>query len=396
MNPIENPYAPGAGVEPPELAGRGEVIDLVRIAMQRMAAGMPAQSPVLVGLRGVGKTVLLVRMEAIAKDEGLHVIRVEACEGKALPELLVPGFRAALLSLSLVEAAMAQARRGLGILKAFITGFNLSYAGFEITYDATAGVADTGDIEADLPDLFQELGEAAKAAGKGIVIIVDELQILKPNEFGALIMAIHRVNQSKLPIAFIGAGLPQVRGLAGGSKSYAERLFRFVPIGALADDHAKAAIERPAAAMGVEFEGGALAEILRATERYPYFLQQWAHDAWNIAQTPKKITWADVLDATDTSHQTLDESFFRVRYDRCTPAERVYMRGLAELGVGTHRNSDVADIMGSTVAKIGPTRGKLVKKGMVYSPSFGDVCFTVPLFDQFMRRLVPEFVPPSR
>lgn len=396
LNPVHNPYEPGAGSEPPELAGRGEVIDLLTVSMQRVAAGKSTQSPVLVGLRGVGKTVLLVRMETLGKELDFKVIRVEACEGKSLPELLIPGFRSALLELSLIESAKDKARRSLGVLKAFIAGFGLAYAGIEITYDPTAGVADTGDIESDLPDLVIELAEAAKAAGKAIAIIVDELQILKPEEFSALIMSIHRVSQAKLPVAFIGAGLPQVTGIAGDAKSYAERLFRFVNIGALAEDDAVAAIEHPAAAMNVTFEPGAISEILRATERYPYFLQQWAHDAWNIAQDDKLITWSDVLDATDKSHKNLDESFFRVRYDRCNASERKYMRALAELGPGVHRNSDVAGMMGIKVSGAGPIRGKLIKKGMIYSPSLGDVCFSVPLFDQFMCRLIPDFVASSR
>jgi hypothetical protein len=392
MNPIDNPYQPGAGTQPPELAGRTEVLERTLITLKRLAKGKAVQPPILVGLRGVGKTVLLVRMQSMAKDEGFQVIYVEATEGKSLPELLVPGLRSALLALSVVEAAKEKAKRGLGILKGFVAGFGISFGGMELSYDPTVGVADSGDLEADLPELLIEVGEAAAAACRCVVLFVDELQVLERRELSALISAVHKINQQTLPIAFIGAGLPQVLALAGNAKAYSERLFVFSPIGELSEEDATAAITHPAEAMDVEFEPDAISEILRVTQRYPYFLQQWAHDAWNIARDEKTITWSDVLDATETSRKTLDESFFRVRYDQCSPNEKLYMRALAELGQGKQRSSEVADQLGCETDRVSQSRSSLVRKGMIYAPSHGDVCFTVPLFDEFMRREIPEFV----
>ena len=395
MDRGRNPFVPGAGTRPPELAGRSEVVDDVRATFQRLAGGRPAQPPVFFGLRGVGKTVLLRGTRDIAEEDGLALIYVEASDGKSLPALLVPGIRAALLELSAVQAASVQAKRALGALKAFISGFKLSYGGFDLSYDATAGVADTGDIEVDVPDLLVELGKAAKSAGRVVAIFFDEMQILRRKEFGALIMAMHRINQEALPVGFVGAGLPQVLGLAGNAKSYAERLFKFVPIGALPEADATAAIEQPARALNVTFEQGAVSQILEATQRYPYFLQQWAHDAWNVARDEKTITWSDVLDATDIAHRALDQSFFKVRYDRCSAQERQYMRGMAELGQGAHASADIANIIGVDARTASRLRGMLIKKSMIYSSTDG-LSFTVPLFDEFMRRAIPNFVAKSR
>lgn len=388
MDSVRNPFVPGAGSPPPELAGRADVLDLTRTAFLRLASGRAIRPPILVGLRGVGKTVLLVKMQEMAQEEEFIIVAVEACEGHTLPELLAPGLRKALLALSMVEAAKEKAKRGLGVLKSFLGGLGLSVGDFAITYSPTLGVADSGNIETDLPDMLVELGEAAAAANRAVVMFVDELQAVRPLEFSALIMAIHKINQKKLPVAFVGAGLPQVLGLAGNSKEYSERLFVFSEIGALSEEDAVDAIVNPAKSEGVEFEPEAVSEILRVTERYPYFLQQWAHDAWNIAQG-EKITWSDVLDATDTATATLDKSFFRVRFDRCRPAEKVYMRALAELGSGHRRSADIAEILGVKVEKIAQTRASLIKKGMIFAPALGDVCFTVPLFDSFMLRAIP-------
>lgn len=395
MNPIRNPYSPGAGNKPPELAGRENVIEQADLMFERMRAGNSVQPMILNGLRGVGKTVLLRRMHDAAKTSGYEVVFAEATEGKPLPDLLVVGLRKALLNLSMIEAAKDRAKRSLGALKAFVAGFGVSIGEYALTYDPTLGVADSGDLETDLGDIFAEVGEAAAAANKCVVLFVDELQILEKTELGALIAAIHRISQQGLPVTIIGAGLPQVLGLAGSAKSYAERLFIFPRIDALGEDEAACAIEHPANALGVQFEADAVAEILRVTERYPYFLQQWSYCAWNIAQDEKTITWNDVVEATDVAREKLDESFFRVRYDRCTPAEKNYLRGLAELGKGTQRSSDVAIQLGCDMDKANQQRTTLIKKAMIYSPAYGDICFTVPLFDEFMRREMPDFVPHS-
>jgi hypothetical protein len=387
MDPVRNPYAPGAGSPPPELAGRAELISEADIALKRIQIGRAVQSPILVGLRGVGKTVLLVKIREIADNGGFHTISVEAHEGKTLPELLVPGIRKAFFALSTIEKAKDQAKRGLRVLRSFLSAVKISVNDVEygITIAPEVGTADSGDIEADLPELLLALGEAAKASGKPIAILIDELQYLSTREFSALIMAIHRLNQKSLPVILIGAGLPQILGLAGTSKSYAERLFKFPSIGALEERDAINAVVNPARAEGVDFEPPAVAQILKVTERYPYFLQQWAHEAWNVAEGTV-IRAKDVLEAHNNAISVLDESFFKVRFDRCTPSEKKYMRALAEFGTGSHRSGDIATVLKVKTASVAPTRSNLIKKGMIYSPSHGDTSFTVPLFDQYMKR----------
>ena len=282
MDAVRNPFAPGAGNPPPELAGRADVLDRAETTLKRVAQGRPVQAPILVGLRGVGKTVLLNRAREMAEAEGFVTIDVEAHESKSLPELLTPGMRKTLFALSALENAKDKARRGLRVLKGFLAGLKLGIAGFEIGVDAEAGIADTGDLETDLPEMMMALGEAAAAAKRPVALIIDELQYLSSEEFSALIMSMHKINQRSLPIVLIGAGLPQILGLAGNSKSYAERLFAYPKIGALAEDDAIAAIMNPAQQEGVIFEEKAVFEIMRVTECYPYFIQQWSHDAWNV------------------------------------------------------------------------------------------------------------------
>lgn len=390
MDPVRNPYAPGAGTPPPELAGRADVLEAGTIALRRIAARRPSQSLILVGLRGVGKTVLLNRLRDTAEETGFKTAFIEAHEGKTLPELLVPSLRTILYSLSTIESAKEKARRGLRALKGFVSAINVKVGKIDIglSIDPEKGLADSGDIEADLPSLIAVIGEAAKDAGKPVALLVDELQYLSEEEFSALIMSIHRTNQRELPVVLVGAGLPQIHGLAGNSKSYAERLFRFPEIGALNDADAVAAIANPAKAEGVTFADDAIDQIMKLTERYPYFLQQWAYEAWNVSESPL-ISLAAVETATQLAIQELDKSFFKVRFDRCTPSEKKYMRSLAEFGRGKHRSGDIAEKLGVKSTSVAPTRSALIKKGMIYSPSHGDTEFTVPMFDQYMRRVMP-------
>lgn len=250
-------------------------------------------------------------------------------------------------------------------------------------------MADSGDLEADLPRLFEIVGEAAKAAEMPLLLLVDEVQYLEWAEFSALIMAMHRVNQRQLPIAMIAAGLPQTLALAGNSKSYAERLFRYPEVGALDPAAARHALMEPARLAGVTYTDDAIERILDVTKRYPYFLQQWGYDTWNVARE-SPISAGDVETATARAIRELDQSFFKVRFDRCTPAEKRYMRALAELGPGKQRSGDVAEELGVKVTSLGPVRNALIRKGMIYSPAHGDTAFTVPLFDEYMKRAMPD------
>jgi hypothetical protein len=390
VDPVRNPYAPGAGTPPPELAGRDDLREQVRVGIERLRLGLPAKSLLMVGLRGVGKTVLLDRMRDDAEAAGIHTLRVEAPEGRSLPALLAPQLRQALLRLSRQQAARALAQRALRALAGFAKSLKLKYADIEVGLDLEPepGLADNGDLEHDLQALLEAAGEAAKSAGTALVMFIDELQYVKEDELAALITALHRCGQRRLPVSLVGAGLPQLPGRMGRAKSYAERLFDFPLVGPLNAAAARQAISKPAREQGVDFADAAVTAVVEKTQGYPYFLQEWGKHAWDhAASTP--IRKQDVEAASITAIAALDESFFRVRFDRLTPAEKRYLRAMAELGPGPHRSGDVSDALGKKVTALGPIRSKLIDKGMVWSPGHGDTAFTVPLFDEFMKRIVP-------
>jgi len=390
MDPIRNPYAPGAGSPPPELAGRDEILQAVRIRLQRLRLGRPAKSVMMVGLRGVGKTVLLDQMRKDAEASGMQTVRIEAPENRSLPALLSPPLRLALLHLSKTEAAKNYAIRGLRALAGFASKLKLSYADIEVglDYDPEPGLADNGDLEGDLTVLLQQVGFAARAAGTAVIIFIDELQYVQEPQMAALISALHRCSQDQLPLTVVGAGLPQLRGRMGEAKSYAERLFDFPEIGPLSPIYAREAILRPAQNEGVQILDEAVDLIVQKTQGYPYFLQEWGKHTWDVA-TEDPIRRQDVLNASDEAIAALDESFFRVRFDRLTPSEKKYLRAMAELGPGPHRSGDIAIELGRNVQSLGPTRAGLISKGMIWSPTHGDTAFTVPLFDDFMKRIMP-------
>jgi hypothetical protein len=390
VDPITNPYAPGAGTPPPELAGRDELRETVRIAVERHKRGNPAKSVLLVGLRGVGKTVLLEQMSRDAEHAGAHTIRLEAPEGRSLPALLAPQLRVALLRLSKIEKARSLAERALRGLAGFVGALKVKFNDIEVglDFEPEPGLADNGDLEGDLAALLTGVGAAAKAAATVLVIFIDELQYVPEPQFAALISALHQCAQHRRPVCVVGAGLPQLRGRAGNAKSYAERLFDYPEVGPLSESAARQALEKPANALGVEFEAGAVRKIIDHTRGYPYFLQEWGKRAWETAdQSP--ITEEVVELASREAIAALDESFFRVRFDRLTPMEKRYLRAMAELGPGPHRSGDVAEALNRRVTGLAPLRNGLISKGMVWSPNHGDTAFTVPLFDEFMRRIIP-------
>lgn len=391
MDPIRNPYAPGAGTQPPELAGRDDVRNRVRIALARIRLGRPAKSVLMVGLRGVGKTVLLDRVRDEAAAEGHQSLFMEAPEARSLPAVLAPRLREALLGLSTNEKARDYARRALRGLAGFVTALKVKYADIEVGLDLKPepGLADNGDLEQDLSTLLEVVGEAARQADTALCLFVDELQYVAEADLAALVMALHRAAQRNLPVTLVGAGLPQLRGQMGRAKSYAERLFDFVEVGALDGNAARRAVEVPARAEGVDYEVEALERIVAATEGYPYFLQEWGKHTWDVA-TASPINSDDVLKASSLATAALDEGFFRVRLERLTPRQRHYLRAMAELGAGPHRSGDIAGVLGTASPSLAPTRSALIEKGMVWSPSHGDTAFTVPLFDTFMRRILPD------
>jgi len=390
MDPILNPYAPGAGSPPPELAGRDALLEQVHVAIERMRRGLPARSVLMVGLRGVGKTVLLDRMRDGAEQAGVHTVRIEAPERRSLPALLAPQLRQALLRLSRNEQARDLAQRALRALAGFVGGLKLKYEDIEVglDFDPEPGLADNGDLEHDLQALLETVGAAAAQAGTALVMFIDELQYVKEDELAALITGLHRCAQRRLPVGLVGAGLPQLRGQMGEAKSYAERLFDFPAVGPLSPDAAALAITKPARDQGVVFAEAAVRRIIGETRGYPYFLQEWGKHAWDAAAA-SPITLDDVQAASVSAVAALDESFFRVRFDRLTPTEKKYLRAMADLGPGPHRSGDIAERLGRKVTSLAPTRNQLIAKGMIWSPSHGDTAFTVPLFDAFMRRIMP-------
>lgn len=390
MDEIRNPYQPGAGTQPPELAGRDELMARARVVLERIKAGRLERSFVAVGLRGVGKTVLLVKVWETAEALGFKSCRIEAHEQKSLPALLVPELRRILLELDRLGALQEKVKRGLRVLRSFVGGLKVRQGEFEFALDVDPehGAADSGDLEADLPQVLAAVGEAAAARGVPVALVLDELQYLREAEMSALIMALHRCAQDGLPVIMVAAGLPQVVGLTGRSKSYAERLFEFPELGPLAPGEARRALVAPAEAEGVAFSDDAIAALLDLTQGYPFFLQEWGYNVWNAAPR-SPITRDDVSAATGITIRKLDAGFFRVRFDRLTPAEKLYVRAMAELGPGPHRSGDIADLLGLPVQSVGPRRSALIRKGMIYSPAHGDTAFTVPLFDQFMKRTMP-------
>ena len=391
MNPLNNPFSPGAGNQPPELAGRGDLLRQVEILLARIKAGRSEQSMFMVGLRGVGKTVLLNRVREIAQAQGYQALLIEAHENKALPQLLLPPLRQTLFALDRMQNVSQKVKRGLRVLRSFIGAVKVKVgdAEFGLDIDPETGSADSGDLEADLAELFVAVGEAAADRGTAVAVIIDELQYMTETEMSALIMAIHRVSQRNLPMVLVGAGLPQLVGLAGKSKSYAERLFTYPEVGALSMADAVQALQGPVKSQGVSFTPEALAEVYRVTQGYPYFLQEWGYQSWNMAEY-SPIDLALIEQTTIASTKRLDSSFFRVRFDRLTPREKDYLCALAEMGTGNQRSGGVAERLGVKVQTIAPLRSSLIKKGMIYSPAHGDTAFTVPLFDQFMLRTMPD------
>ncbi|HEX4180238.1 MAG TPA: ATP-binding protein [Caulobacteraceae bacterium] len=373
------------------MAGRDDLIERAAIALDRIRARRSARSFILYGLRGVGKTVLLNRIRLDAEARGIASVKIEAPEERSLPGLLAPALRATLLRLNRGETAKAGAMKAMRALASFAKALKVKYQDLEFGLDIESehGLADSGNLDNDLTDLLATVGAAAAERETAVVLFVDELQYVPEDQLASLITALHSASQDQLPITMVAAGLPQLVGQTGRAKSYAERLFEFAPVDRLDDAAARAALTVPAAKEGVDYEPAAVAEILEQTRGYPYFLQEWGKHSWNVAQD-SPIKGQDSERATVEALAELDASFFRVRFDRLTPTEKRYMRAMAELGPGPHRSGDIAEVLARKVTTVAPLRNSLIAKGMVYSPAHGDTGFTVPLFDAFMKRIMPE------
>ena len=387
MDPVRNPYSPGAGSPPPALVGRDAQLDAFDIAVQRLGIGRAAKSQMLTGLRGVGKTVLLREFGRTAETHGWTHVPTEATEDQRFVESMAALVRKALLRLSAGRRAAERARRALGILRSFLVRWNLP-DGSELAlgFDPVPGFADSGALDDDLAGLFAALGDLARAQHTGILFTVDEVQYLSRDELAALIVGLHRVSQEQLPFMVAGAGLPSLPALAGEAKSYAERLFNFPVIDSLPPGEASEALSAPAAEEGVRWQPDALERIVDLTDGYPYFLQEFGKQAWDVAAGPDRITIADVEASVPLAVDELDSGFFRARIGRTTDAERAYLTAMASLGPGPHGSGKVAAALGKTTTQVGPHRDALIKRGLCYSPRHGIIDFTVPMFDQFIRR----------
>ena len=390
MDPNTKPFNPGAGTPPPELVGRDPITQQAAQILERIKRGRFERSLLLVGLRGVGKTVLLREIRRSALTREYLVEMIEAQEQQTLPQLLVPALRRLLLELDSTKRTIGAVKRGLRVLRSFLGTVKISAADVEVTLgvDPERGQADSGELESDVKDLLVALGEAARDAERPVALLIDELQYLSTPDLAALVRGLHAVAQESLPVVLFGAGLPQLYSQVGEAKSYAERLFRFAEIDRLSSVDSYEVVRGPVQKEGATVTDDALAEIYKQTKGYPYFLQEWGYRVWNLAPD-NAIDLSIAKEATRTAVQELDQQFFRVRFDRVTPAEGEYMRALADLGEGVHRSSKVAALIGKTTQQLGPVRDALIRKGMIYSPAHGDIAFTVPLFDQFMKRTMP-------
>ena len=345
----------------------------------------------LTGLRGVGKTVLLNEIEQIAEVRGYFHEHIEITESGDLAARLAAAFRRVLLSMDAKRRIGARVIRALGVLRAFTMKLP-GDAELSIDVDAVFGPADTGDLAMDLAGLFVELGEVARDHGTAVLITIDELHYVSRDTLEALVMGLHRASQLSLPITIVGAGLPSLATLTGEAKSYAERMFTFPVIGSLTPEIAGDALVIPARDEEVIWADDALAKVIEVTKGYPYFLQEFGKQAWDIATGPTSITLDDVERSIPVALAELDDGFFRVRTGRTSDPERSYLRAMAELGPGPVKSGDVARLLGRTSASLGPTRDDLLRKALCYSPRWGEIQFTVPLFDEFLKRWIPSFL----
>lgn len=399
VDPVTNPYTPNAGAEPEVIVGRDDQLASFDVLLRRLSRGRTEQSMIITGLRGVGKTVLLgqFRDKALVADWAVVEHEASKHDDAAFRRELALQLRAALLQLAPRARWTERARRAAAALRSFTLSIDAAgqfQAGLDV--EAIAGLADHGDLALDLTDLLVEIGEAARSHDRGLVILFDEIQFLAKGQLEALIMALHKTVQRKLPVTLVGAGLPQIAELAGDARSYAERLFKFPSIGNLGDADARRALVEPALDEHVTYEEAALDLAVEVTAGYPYFLQELGYAVWGVAENGR-ITERDMSDAVELYEAKLDSSFFRVRLDRTTDLQQAYLRAMAELGPDAQKAADVAALLDRESTQVAPTRAELIDMGLLFTPQHGYAAFTVPHFDKFMLRAVPTLVvPPMR
>ena len=386
-----NPYTPGAGVPPRYLAGRENTIREAEEILNYIANGYFARSVVYYGLRGVGKTVLLNHIEDMAEAQSIHYEHIEIGERDSFKSNISLNVLKLIRQMSAKEKAKQYVDKALSVLKAFSIRYSQE-SGFSIGVDAdvisAVGIADTGNFQNDLTELLIALGSIAQNQECGVALFIDEIQYLKDDEFEALIAAIHRVNQKALPLVIFAAGLPKIAKIAGDIKSYAERLFQFVSIGSLENAAGKLALEEPARRWKVSYSEDALAMILDITECYPYFLQEYGKQVWaEVSEERLEIDQSMAEAAYPAFEKSLDESFFKVRHDRATPRELEFMIAMVKCEKLPCSTKAIAEQMQCLLSAVSPLRAQLIHKGFIYSANRGEVDFTVPQFDKFLKRI---------
>ncbi len=387
MDPLTNPYTPGAGFPPPELAGREQILANAELAIKRNAIGRPTRSVMFIGLRGVGKTVLLKEIQNIATNENTITSFFEINSKFPLAKEIIRVLQSTLLSLDRTNGVRKTVKRGLRVLKSFVSSVKIKYSDVELSVDIDKepGIADSGNLAVDMTDVFLAVGEAAKECGSSLVIFIDEIQKIEVIDFEALISAIHQINQNILPIMVIGAGLPNTLKKSAEIKSYVERLFEFPEIGSLSCNDAKLALTRPAKKAGIIFNEKAVKTIVEKTKGYPYFIQEWGYQSWNVAEK-SPITVKDIKLAGIESTKRLDNNFFKARYVQLTRLQQKYLKAMAKLGQENIKSGEVAKILNQSSSSLGPVRKTLINNGMIYSTKYGYISFSVPLFDEYLNR----------
>ena len=383
MNPIDNPFNPGAGSPPPELAGRSTILQQAEYSIKRTLNQKLSKSQILLGLRGVGKTVLLNRINQIAEYEGCMTAIFEADPNQSLPELLTKQLHRLLLKLDRQKRVGDDIQKAFRMIRSFASAFNVKYGEFEI------GISNkefTGDLSVDLTDMLVAIGSSAKKRNTAVIILIDELQYLTQDDLSAFIVALHSISQRQLPLLFFGAGLPQIAKLTGEAKSYSERLFDFPEVDKLKPKSAMKALVNPVKRAGYMYDESALDHILKETDRYPFFLQLWGFHTWEVAKS-SPFTEQDAIKATKRSIQSLDSGFYKIRKERLTERQLEYAYALATIEILPASSTQVANVLGVSVKKVAPVRDEIIKKGIAYSPQRGLISFTVPGFKEYLLRI---------
>jgi hypothetical protein len=384
MDPMKNPYAPGAGVRPPQLAGRDDDLDAFRVVLERVGRRLPERSLMIAGLRGVGKTVLLLEFQSLAEQYGWATAKLEGRIGMSLRGALGRAIHLALRSLNRRHRMEHRFDRLLRVLKSFVvTASPSGDISFKLEVDPEPGRADSGDDEIDLTELLVDVGEAAAAVQTGVALFIDEFQDLSRQDMGAIVGAFHEISQQQLPVLIVGAGLPHLPQELSESKTYAERLFRYRRVDSLARPASIEALVLPVQRLGIDWTGSAVDAILDASGGYPYFIQAYGKHTWDVADR-SPIDLEDVQLGSTEARRELDVGFFGTRYDRATAKEREYLRAMAELGEQPVRTAAVAHALGKPASSLSVARDQLLKKGLVFTPDRGKIAFTVPRFGEFI------------